>query len=122
MNGADTNFKTYANETFGVSIQYPTNWIILETDMNPADTLVTAVFATSLEYLSNRESDGAPPFSVWVNSFPPNMTIFNYAKNVSNLFNSGGFSNEIHFNGVTLANSPAYEIQATYGIPGEAAI
>ena len=87
--------------------------------MNPADTLVDiAIFATSLEYLSNRESDGAA-FSVSVDKLPPNMTIFNYAKNVSNLFNSGGFSNEIHFNGVTLANSPAYEMQATYGIPGE---
>lgn len=115
----NTNFKTYTNESFGISIQYPANWTFVESDTNPTDTITDIViFATSQEYLLNPGPKGAL-FSVSVDKLPPNMTINDYGKNVSNLFNSAGLSNIVNFNGITLGKHPAYELQVDYGIPGQ---
>lgn len=114
-----SNFKTYTNESFGISIQYPPSWIVLETDAAPDDTVVdVAIFATSLEYLMGQESEGAM-FSVSVDKLPSNMTLVDYGNNLSSWSSTNGLSNEVKFNDLKLANNPAYEIHTMLAIPGD---
>lgn len=59
FNGNNTNFQganlhTYTNESFGISVQYPEGWKIIQTDTNPQNTVTDiAIFLPTLDYFSN---------------------------------------------------------------------
>src|ERR687895_175417 len=67
----DNTFKRYENPTYGINIQYPSNWRIDEGDVY-ADDYVTDIVSFIAPITSNTE-DYAPSLSISIDNPPPNL-------------------------------------------------
>lgn len=67
----DNSFKTYENPTYGINIQYPSNWRTDEGDVY-ADDYVTDVVSFIAPVISDSESY-APSLSISIDTLPPNL-------------------------------------------------
>jgi hypothetical protein len=112
-----TDFLTYDNATYGVTIQYPSNWIVDNTDF-PGDPLTQIVgFFSPLESRVDTYEE-----RLWIaqeqQSFSEDFNLAQYAEQIVSNYNSTliDFSlDEIDTETATLGNndSPAYRIVYT---------
>ena len=67
----DNTFKRYENPTYGINIQYPSNWRVDEGDVY-ADDYVTDIVSFIAPITSNTEAY-APSLSISIDNPPPNL-------------------------------------------------
>jgi hypothetical protein len=67
----DNTFKRYENPTYGINIQYPSNWRVDEGDVY-ADDYVTDIVSFIAPITSDTESY-APSLSISIDNPPPNL-------------------------------------------------
>src|SRR5919112_5065280 len=67
----DNTFKRYENPTYGINIQYPSNWTVDEGDVY-ADDYVTDIVSFIASIRSNTEAY-APSLSISIDNPPPNL-------------------------------------------------
>jgi hypothetical protein len=107
----DNTFKIYENPTYGINIQYPSNWRIDEGDVY-ADDYVTDIVSFIAPIRSNTESY-APSLSISIDNPPPNLNEYltRTSSEYSNTYED--------FNGIEsdtdsiLSGKPAYKIVFT---------
>jgi len=106
-----TNFKTYVNSTYGIKIQYPSNWEIDTYQGSEGENIVYAVdFNSPYENDSDRFADSV---SIEVEKLSAkNMELDKYAESIINYYRESFNLIESNTNS-TLAGYPAYGLTYT---------
>lgn len=108
------NFLTYTNSTYGIKIQYSSDWLFKEsnTSNNSVQTIVS--FAPS-QLVRNTSSNALAVLTIAIQSLPfHNLSLDTYTNlNVNNLRQSNPGFKIIDSNNTILAGSPAHKITYT---------
>src|SRR5918999_2328342 len=112
----DNTFKRYENPTYGINIQYPSNWRIDEGDVY-ADDYVTDIVSFIAPMRSDTESY-APSLSVSIDNPPPNLNenLNEYLNRITNDYDDILKEFELIESDTNsiLAGKPAYKLVSIY--------
>jgi hypothetical protein len=111
----DNTFKRYENPTYGINIQYPSNWRIDEGDVY-ADDYVTDIVSFIAPIRSDTEAY-APSLSISIDNPPPNLkeNLNEYLNRITNDYDDilKGFEIIESDTSSILAGKPAYKLVST---------
>ena len=123
-----TNFRTYENPVFGISMQYPAVWGAVELKSSPADTnfpgssiaLFTAPLENATDTFREKALLSIQDFTATGNTSTGNMTLDKYTNNSLNGYrNISDFVSIMESNATTLSGQPAHRIVFTEDVQNQ---
>ncbi len=114
QNQTKGNFLTYTNSTYGIKIQYSSDWLFKESNASNNSVQTIVSFAPS-QLVRNTSSNALAVLTIAIQSLPfHNLSLDTYTNlNVNNLRQSNSGFKIIDSNNTILAGSPAHKITYT---------
>jgi hypothetical protein len=112
------SFSSYRNSSFGVTIQYPSTWMLNKTHLVSAN--YTYGIYHEIAEISPKLADISPSFSISVISVKPNATLDPYLGNTIQSYRAAfpNFTLIYYTKDITLAGNPGYEIDYSFDSKG----
>ena len=112
-------FSLYRNSTFGITIQYPSTWLLNDKHLSAANYTYGDI--QEIIEINPRSAHIFPSFSLFVGSIRPNTTLNAYLGNTIQSYRDDptGFPNFTlisNTKNIMLAGNPGYEISYSYDI------